>query len=73
VSEIEVRTRFDGAWVRGFEVAEETTRRDQPALRLRRRSDGTLLPAWFTRDEVRAISRKSRITAPRSNRSRVAV
>ena len=57
--EIEVRTRFDGAWVRGFEVAEETARGDQTALRLRRRSDGSVLPTWFTPDEVRFFSGRS--------------
>jgi hypothetical protein len=71
MAEIEVRTRFDGAWVRGFEVAGETAPGDQPAVRVRRRSDGTVLPAWFSRDDVRVISGKSR-TAPRLNRSLVA-
>lgn len=59
MDEIEVRTRFDGAWVGGFEVAEETAPGDEPALRLRRRSDGTVLPDWFTPDEVRAIPGRS--------------
>ena len=59
MNEIEVRTRFDGAWVGGFEVAEETAPGDQHALRLRRRSDGTVLHAWFTPDEVRVISGRS--------------
>jgi hypothetical protein len=59
MNEIEVRTRFDGAWVRGYEVAEETAGDNEHALRLRRRSDGTVLPAWFTPDEVRVISGRS--------------
>jgi hypothetical protein len=59
MNEIEVRTRFDGAWVRGFEVAEETASGEQPAVRLRRRSDGTVLPDWFTPDEVRAVPERN--------------
>lgn len=52
---IEVRSRYDRRWARGFEVdavvAEET---DHPAqYRVRRRSDGHVLPALFVDDEVR--------------------
>ena len=53
---IEVRSRFDGSWVRGFEVAEEGTLGDQRGLRLRRRSDGALLPTLFSPDDVRLVS-----------------
>jgi hypothetical protein len=56
MNEIEVRSRFDGTWVRGFEVAEQTAGADRkPAVRLRRRSDGTVLPTLFSLDEVRDI------------------
>jgi hypothetical protein len=52
---IEVRSRFDRRWARGFEVdacvAEDTDR--PPQYRVRRRSDGAVLPALFVDDEVR--------------------
>jgi hypothetical protein len=53
---VEVRTRFDGAWVAGFEVVgrEPQAGRDgQAQLRVRRRSDGFVLPERFAPDEVR--------------------
>lgn len=37
---VEVRSRYDGVWVGGFEVAEAS----QAGYRLRRLSDGRLLP-----------------------------
>lgn len=52
--EIEVRSRYDGAWCGGFEVA-----RLRPGARggwsvwVRRHSDGTVLPEPFAADEVR--------------------
>lgn len=49
-TKVEVRSRFDGRWSRGFEVAEVLDR----AYRVRRLSDGSLLPADFVEDEVRA-------------------
>jgi hypothetical protein len=42
-SEVEVRSRFDGRWCRGFAVAAVVER----GYRLRRLSDGTVLPAVF--------------------------
>jgi anti-anti-sigma factor len=47
---VEVRTRFSGEWAGGFEVA--SVRRD--GCRLRRVSDGSVLPVLFTFDDVRA-------------------
>ena len=46
---VEVRSRFDGAWARGFEIAEVLDR----AYRLRRLSDGSVLPTEFECDDVR--------------------
>jgi hypothetical protein len=46
---VEVRTRYDGQWAQGFEVAEETP----TGYRLRRLSDNAVLPEEFTRDDVR--------------------
>jgi hypothetical protein len=51
---VQVRNRFDGHWVHGFEVAEVREHADEATrFRLRRRSDGALLPSWFDEDEVR--------------------
>jgi hypothetical protein len=50
---IEVRARFEGAWARGFEVAEELAADEGRRYRVRRRSDGSILPVLFDADEVR--------------------
>ena len=46
---VEVRSRFDRSWARGFEVA--TVVKD--GYGIRRRSDGALLPATFDPADVR--------------------
>ena len=51
---VEVRSRFDRAWARGFEVAEEVTEDRGHRYRVRRRSDGSVLPVLFDDEEVRA-------------------
>lgn len=52
---VEVRSRFDRRWARGFEV--EAVVDDPPSeparYRVRRRSDGSVLPAMFISDELR--------------------
>jgi hypothetical protein len=51
---VEVRTRFDGGWSRGFQtIAIERDDADL-AYRLRRLSDGAVLPALFPAEQVRA-------------------
>ncbi|HVM39984.1 MAG TPA: hypothetical protein VM618_04290 [Acidimicrobiia bacterium] len=54
---VEVRSRYqDGAWSRGFEIEEVVrVRDDREAYRLRRRSDGVVLPVLFDADEVRQL------------------
>lgn len=47
---VEVRDRFAHAWRRGFEVAEAV---DGGGYRIKRLSDGSLLPVVFSPDEVR--------------------
>lgn len=47
---VEVRSRFDARWLRGFAVAVV----GPEAYQLRRLSDGAVLPAWFPASEVRA-------------------
>jgi hypothetical protein len=46
---VEVRSRYDGSWSRGFEVAEVTAE----GYRLRRLSDLSVLPMEFDPDDVR--------------------
>ncbi|HLM62665.1 MAG TPA: hypothetical protein VK306_00070 [Acidimicrobiales bacterium] len=46
---VEVRTRFDGSWATGFEVAAA----DVDGCHIRRLSDGSMLPRVFPADEVR--------------------
>lgn len=46
---VEVQSRFDRSWGRGFEVAEVV----DGGYRIRRLSDGSVLPAVFSDDEVR--------------------
>ena len=52
---VEVRRRFDYSWARGFEVAEVV----HDGYRLRRKSDGTVLPAEFDFDDVRAERKRA--------------
>ena len=47
---VEVRRRYDERWSRGFEVADHT---EAGGYRVRRISDGTVLPAEFSADDVR--------------------
>ena len=48
-TKVDVRNRYQGTWVRGFEVAEAT----EEGYRLRRLSDGSILSEVFSRDDVR--------------------
>jgi hypothetical protein len=52
---VEVRSRFDGRWCTGFEVAEVVATPAGPAFRIRRRSDGAMLPALFPETEVSVV------------------
>jgi hypothetical protein len=49
-----VRNRYQGTWVRGFEVAETT----DGGYRIRRLSDGSVLGEIFSRDDVRRERRR---------------
>jgi hypothetical protein len=50
---VAVLSHFDGSWCHGFEVAAVAHEPDgHSRLRLRRISDGEVLPAWFDSDEV---------------------
>jgi hypothetical protein len=54
-TKVEVRRRFDQHWSRGFEVASVV----DDGYKLRRASDGTVLPTVFDPDEVRPEKKKS--------------
>lgn len=51
---VDVRNRYVGAWSHGFEVAE----RIGNGYRVRRISDGTVLPDVFVSDDIRPEHRK---------------
>jgi hypothetical protein len=53
---VEVRSRFNGTWVPGFEVAEVHELESERLFRLRRCSDGVVLPIHFGPEEVRTPS-----------------
>ncbi len=50
---VEVRSRFDRRWSRGFEVTEVVDNGGNRRYRIRRHSDGSLLPVLFGPDELR--------------------
>jgi hypothetical protein len=50
---VEVRCRFGDRWVTGFEVCEVITLDDAIRYRLRRRSDGSVLPTLFDQKDLR--------------------
>ena len=52
---VEVRNTFDNSWARGFEIAEII---DAMKFRIRRRSDGAVLPVTFEPDDVREEKRR---------------
>lgn len=54
---VEVRSRFDHEWARGFEVV-EPVERPTSGYRIRRRSDGSVLPAVFAPEEIRMEPRR---------------
>ena len=56
---VEVRKRFDALWSRGFEVAERLDVNGLSRYRVRRRSDGSILPALFDEHDLREESRRS--------------
>ena len=57
-TKVEVRDRFDRRWTRGFEVAEIVETGEGAGYRIRRLSDGSVLPVVFGADEVRREKKK---------------
>lgn len=52
-ADVEVRCRFDNRWTRGFEIASV----ERETYLLRRRSDGSVLPAAFRPNDLRPLRR----------------
>lgn len=50
---VEVRQRYTERWATGFEVAAIDVSASEPAVAVRRRSDGSILPATFHPRDVR--------------------
>ena len=55
---VEVRSRFEAAWTRGFEVVERVTDVPEPQYKVRRRSDGSILPVLFDENDLREEHRR---------------
>lgn len=55
---VEVRSRFDERWCRGFEIAEIVDDDEVVRYRVRRRSDGSILPVLFEDDDLREERRR---------------
>ena len=55
---VEVRGRFEARWSRGFEIAEREENTVEPRYRVRRRSDGSILPVTFAEDDLREERRR---------------
>jgi len=54
-----VRSRFESRWSRGFEIAESEVAAEGQKYKVRRRSDGSILPVVFAEDDVREERRRS--------------
>lgn len=57
---VSVRSRFVGAWCDGFEVASVESSDDQPRYRIRRLTDGWVLPESFTDDDLAPLASSTR-------------
>ncbi|HEV7525180.1 MAG TPA: hypothetical protein VGP92_09445 [Acidimicrobiia bacterium] len=56
---VEVRGRFESKWSRGFEVADLVDDENQPMYKVRRRSDGSILPVNFAEADLREENRRT--------------
>ncbi len=55
---VEVRNRFEAGWSRGFEIAEIIEAQHGLEFKVKRRSDGSLLPSAFSVDDLREERRR---------------
>jgi hypothetical protein len=51
-SPVAVRSRYDGGWARGFSIAEVIDKLGEVWYRIRRDSDGAVMPTLFTYHDV---------------------
>ena len=66
---VQVRTRFDGRWATGFEIADvHRSGAAPPIYRIRRRSDGRVLPGFFPVDQLRRKLRAGAHAPPLASR-----
>jgi hypothetical protein len=56
---VEVRSRFESSWTRGFEIADCGDDQGRPVYKVRRRSDGSILPVAFSEDDLREERHRS--------------
>jgi hypothetical protein len=60
---VEVRSKFESRWTRGFEVADRLDNQSdvdgKPFYNVRRRSDGSILPVAFSESDLREENRRS--------------
>jgi len=60
---VEVRSRFESGWTRGFEVADRVEIESGPGgeavYKVRRRSDGSILPVNFVESDLREENRRN--------------
>src|SRR5205814_9782101 len=55
---VEVRSRFEAAWSGGFEVVERVNEAAASRYKVRRRSDGSVLPVLFDEEDLREERRR---------------
>jgi len=57
---VEVRTRFESSWTRGFEIVDRVgeVESGEALYKVRRRSDGSILPVEFAEHELREERRR---------------
>jgi hypothetical protein len=55
---VEVRRRFDDKWTRGFEIAACDDSNGGRLYKVKRRSDGSILPVQFKEDDLREERRR---------------
>jgi hypothetical protein len=55
---VEVRSRFEARWSRGFEIVNRDEAPGDARYQVRRRSDGSILPVLFAEDDLREERRR---------------
>jgi hypothetical protein len=55
---VEVRSRFESRWSRGFEIVNCDDAQGDCRYQVRRRSDGSILPVLFVEDDLREERRR---------------